>query len=74
MQTVFNKAQDGEEFAELARKYSDSDSAKDGGLIGEIARDMTIPAFEQVSFSLRVNEISNVTPTPAGFQIIKRIE
>ena len=74
VQTVFNKAQDGEEFAELARKYSDSDSAKDGGLIGEIARDMTIPAFEQVSFSLRVNEISNVTPTPAGFQIIKRIE
>jgi cyclophilin family peptidyl-prolyl cis-trans isomerase len=74
VQSVFNKAQDGEEFAELARKYSDSDSAKDGGLIGEIARNMTIPAFEQVSFSLRVNEISNVTPTPTGFQIVKRIE
>jgi len=73
-ETVLNKAQDGEEFAELARKYSDSDSAKDGGLIGEIARNMTIPVFEQVSFSLKVNEISDVTPTPAGFQIIKRIE
>ena len=73
-ETVLNKAQDGEEFAELARKYSDSDSAKDGGLIGEVARNMTIPVFEQVTFSLKVNEISNVTPTPAGFQIIKRVE
>jgi parvulin-like peptidyl-prolyl isomerase len=73
-ETVLNKAQDGEDFAELARKYSDSDSAKDGGLIREFARNMTIPAFEQASFSLKVGEISNVTSTPAGFQIIKRIE
>jgi cyclophilin family peptidyl-prolyl cis-trans isomerase len=73
-QTVLNKALAGENFAELARKYSDSDTAKNGGLIGKIARGMTIPAFEQAAFSLEVNEISDITPTPTGFQIIKRIE
>ena len=73
-QTVLNKALAGEDFAGLARKYSDSDSAKNGGMLGEIALDMTNPAFEQAAFALKVNDVSNVTPTPAGFQIIKRIE
>ena len=64
----------GENFAELARSYSDSISATDGGLIAEIARGQANPAFDIAAFSLNVNEVSEVTPTPAGFQIIKRIE
>ena len=71
---IVKNAMAGEDFAGLARKYSDSGSAVDGGLIERLVRGKTIPAFEQAAFALGVNEISDVTPTPAGYQIIKRIE
>ena len=71
---ILSDARKGEDFARLAREYSDSTSAKDGGLIGEIARGTTVPAFDHAAFSLDVNEISNVTLSPAGYQIIKRIK
>jgi cyclophilin family peptidyl-prolyl cis-trans isomerase len=73
-ETILKRAEAGEDFANLAQAYSDSESAKKGGLIGEIAKGMTAPAFDQAAFRLKVNEISEVTPTPAGFQIIQRIE
>jgi cyclophilin family peptidyl-prolyl cis-trans isomerase len=72
--TIVKRVKAGEDFAALAQAYSDSESAKKGGLIGEIAKGMTVPAFDQAAFRLKVNEISEVTPTPAGFQIIQRIE
>jgi parvulin-like peptidyl-prolyl isomerase len=70
---IVRKARKGEDFAKLAQEYSDSTSAKDGGLIGEIARGTTAPAFDHAAFGLEVNEISNVTLSPGGYQIIKRI-
>ena len=72
-QEVLSKARKGEDFAGLAREYSDSTSAKDGGRIGEIARGMTVPAFDHAAFSLNVGGISNVTLSPTHNQIIKRI-
>jgi cyclophilin family peptidyl-prolyl cis-trans isomerase len=71
---ILKNAMAGEDFAELAQKYSDSGSAINGGLIERLVRGKTIPAFEHAAFALSVNEISDVTPTPAGYQIIKRIE
>ena len=71
---IVQNAMAGEDFAELAQKYSDSGSALNGGLIERLVRGKTIPAFEQAAFALSVNEISDVTPTPEGYQIIKRID
>ena len=68
------RARNGEEFAELARQFSDSDSASRGGRLGEIARGMTVAAFDHAAFGLKVGEISNVTLTPAGYQIIQRVK
>jgi cyclophilin family peptidyl-prolyl cis-trans isomerase len=70
---VLRKAKKGEDFADLAREYSDSTSAKDGGRIGQIARGMTVPAFDHAAYTLKVGGISNVTLSPNGYQIIKRI-
>ena len=71
---ILNKVRSGEDFVELVQIYSDSDSAQNDGLIGELVRGKTMPAFEHAAFSLNINEISDVTITPAGFQIIKRVE
>jgi len=73
-ETILEKAKTGEDFENLAQVYSDSESAKKRGLIGEIAKGMTVPAFDHAAFRLKVNEISEVTHTPGGFQIIQRIE
>ncbi len=71
---ILRKVQKGEDFADLAREYSDSTSGKEGGRIGEIARGTTVPAFDHAAFALKVDEISNVTLSPSGYQIIKRIK
>jgi hypothetical protein len=71
---VLRKAKKGEDFADLAREYSDSTSAKEGGRIGEIARGMAVPAFDHAASSLKVDEISDVTLSPSGYQIIKRVK
>ena len=70
---VLRMAKKGEDFALLAREYSDSTSAKEGGRIGEIARGMAVPAFDHAAFSLEVGGVSDVTLSPSGYQIIKRI-
>jgi cyclophilin family peptidyl-prolyl cis-trans isomerase len=71
---IRHQALSGGDFAALAEKYSDSESAGKGGLLAEIARGTTLPAFDQAAFHLKVDEVSKIIPTPAGFQIIKRIE
>jgi len=70
---ILRRAKKGEDFAGLARNYSDSSSAEEGGRIGEIARGMTVPAFDHAAFSLKVGGLSDVTLTPSGYQIILRI-
>ena len=70
---ILRRAREGEDFADLAREYSDSTTAKEGGRIGEIARGMTVPAFDHAAFSLKVGGISDVTLSPSGYQIIRRI-
>ncbi len=71
---VLRRARAGEDFATLARQYSDSESAAKGGDLGEIAKGTTQPAFDQAAFHLQPGEISDIIQTPAGFQIIRRGE
>ena len=63
---------DGEDFAELAKQYSeDPVSAPDGGDIGFFPRGMMIKEFDDVAFSLKVGEISDVIETLYGLHIIR---
>jgi cyclophilin family peptidyl-prolyl cis-trans isomerase len=71
---ILKRARAGEDFSALARQFSDSESAAKGGEIGEIARGTTHPAFDHAAFLLQTGEISEIIPTPAGFQIIRRLE
>ena len=66
------QARRGADFTELAKKYSEDGSAKDGGLLAPIARGQTVPRFEQYAFSLKVGQISDVVETAFGFHVIKR--
>lgn len=69
---VQKKIQEGEDFGELAKKYSDDKySAKKNGDLGFFARHRMVPEFENAAFKLKVGEVSPIIKTSYGYHIIK---
>lgn len=69
---VLEKAQAGEDFAELAITYSEDGSAASGGAMGWITpNDNLVPEFLDAAFKLNAGEISEIVETTYGYHIIK---
>ena len=68
---ILKKAKAGEDFSELAKKYSEGPSKDKGGDLGTFKRGDMIKEFEDVAFSMKDGEISGVVKTSYGFHIIK---
>lgn len=64
---------EGASFKQLAEERSDCSSYKRGGDLGFFGRKEMQPAFEDVSFKLKVGEISEIVETDSGVHIIKRV-
>ncbi len=64
----------GEDFAELAQKFSDDGSARGGGDLGWAKRGKFVPEFEAAAYKLEENEISNVVESQFGFHLIQLLE
>ncbi|MFC1533803.1 peptidylprolyl isomerase [Thermodesulfobacteriota bacterium] len=61
----------GHEMSELAKKYSITPEAEDGGILGWIAKGEQEESFEKIIFSLPVGKISNIFKSPSGYHIFK---
>lgn len=70
-QNVLGELKKGGDFAKLAEKYSDDSTAKNGGYLGKFQRGMMVKEFEDVAFSLKEGEISDIVKTPFGYHILK---
>ncbi len=69
---ILEKAKGGQDFAQLARTYSeDPGSAAKGGNLGLFPRGTMVASFEEAAFSLAPGQISDVVETPFGYHIIK---
>jgi len=69
---VAQKARAGEDFIELAKKYSDDPSVKrNNGDLGYFTWGRMVPEFQEAAFSLQKGEISDPVETSYGFHVIK---
>jgi len=66
------RARKGEDFAALARQYSQEPGAdKSGGDLGFFGKGQMVAPFENAAFGMQVGQISDVVETPFGLHIIK---
>ncbi len=69
---VAKEAQDGDDFAKLAEKYStDEENAKNGGELPPFGVGEMTPDFEDAVFEMKEGEISDPVQSDFGFHIIK---
>ncbi|SMC94003.1 peptidyl-prolyl cis-trans isomerase D [Desulfocicer vacuolatum DSM 3385] len=68
---VYDKAVAGEDFAQLAKTYSQDMSKDNGGYLGSFEKDDMVKPFGDKAFSMAVNEISEPVKTMFGWHIIK---
>lgn len=74
LESIRQRIIDGEDFAELASKFSDDGSARTGGDLGWAKRGKYVPEFEAAAFKLEKEEISPVVESEFGFHIIQMLE
>jgi parvulin-like peptidyl-prolyl isomerase len=74
-QDVLNRARQGEDFAALARRFSDEPGASTGGGdLGVFGHGQMVPPFERAAFALGLGEISDIVESDFGFHVIKRTQ
>ncbi|MCX8056576.1 MAG: peptidylprolyl isomerase [Ignavibacteria bacterium] len=62
----------GEDFAELAKEFSDDTGTKElGGDLGFFSRRMMVQPFDEAAFNLEVGQVSDVVKTQFGYHLIK---
>ena len=62
----------GADFAKMAKQYSeDASTAASGGDMGVIQRDKVVPPIVNAASALDPDQVSDIIPTPSGFEIIK---
>jgi len=70
-QTLKDRIESGEEFAELARQYSQDPTSENGGDLGYFSEGDMIESFEKAAFSAEKGEVAGPVKTDYGFHIIK---
>lgn len=63
---------EGMDFAEAARQFSEGPSAPNGGNLGTFGRGRMVPAFEQAVWGMDVGAVSEPVKSQFGYHIIKK--
>ena len=71
---VLKRAKAGEDFAKLAKEYSDDPGSKENGGEYTFPRGRMVREFEATAFSLNTNQVSDIVTTQFGYHIIKLYE
>jgi peptidyl-prolyl cis-trans isomerase SurA len=72
--TALKRIQDGEDFGEIAKRYSDGATAKQGGYLGMYKRGELSKDLEDTVFKMKRNDLTPIIETKQGFLIMQVME
>lgn len=73
--SLYTRIRSGEDFAELARRYSqDAGTSLKGGEFRWFGTGETLPEYEEAAFALKDQQVSEPVFTSRGFYIVKRLQ
>jgi len=73
-ETALKRIQDGEDFGEIAKRYSDGATAKQGGYLGQYKRGELSKELEDTVFKMKRNDLTPVLETKQGFLVMQVLE
>jgi peptidyl-prolyl cis-trans isomerase SurA len=73
-ETALKRVKDGEDFGEIAKRFSDSSTAKQGGFLGVYKRGELSKALEDIVFKMKKNELTDVMDTKQGYLVLQVLE
>jgi peptidyl-prolyl cis-trans isomerase C len=74
LEEIQGKLQRGEDFAALAKEFSEGPSSAKGGDLGYFKRGQMVKPFEEAAFALEPGKVSNIVETKFGYHLIKLID
>jgi len=73
-QKLLDRVKEGEDFSELAKRFSDGPTAQQGGYLGVYKRGELSKEFEDMVFKMKKNELTDVIETKQGFLVMQVLE
>jgi peptidyl-prolyl cis-trans isomerase SurA len=73
-ETALKRVQDGEEFTDIAKRFSDGSTAKQGGFLGVYKRGELSKELEDIVFKMKRNDLTEVMDTKQGYLILQVLE
>jgi peptidyl-prolyl cis-trans isomerase SurA len=71
---LLERVRKGEDFSELAKRFSDGTTAKQGGELGAYERGQLSKELEDVVFKMNRGDVTDVIHTKTGFEILRVAE
>jgi peptidyl-prolyl cis-trans isomerase SurA len=71
---LLGRVKKGEEFGELAKRYSEGSTAKEGGPLGTFEHGQLSKQLEDEVFKMDKNQITDVIQTKTGFEVLKVLD